>query len=227
MEFIENKKYGNLFGIYKIEHIESGKAYIGQTRVRFIERYWLHVWKLNDQSHDNSYLQRAWNKYGADAFIFSVVEICDSESVLNDLEVSYIVSARESPSGCYNMSDGGDGKRGCAMPESARKTVGEKNRAHNIGRKASLETKRKMTEQRTGKPLPKNRSNVDPDLVRRAKELILSGVSSTRAAKECNISYGVVNGLLCRHTWRDIVVDGWEEFLSNRKTYTRQPRNKE
>lgn len=226
MEFIEQERYKALTGIYKITNVESGRVYVGQTRYSFVERYWLHVWNLRHQSHANKYLQRAWEKYGESAFSFSVVEVITDFSAIDDAEIRHIGDCRNSECGCYNLADGGGGKCGVPMSERAKQIVGSKNRQHNLGKRASDQTRKKMTDIRQGVPLPKNRKNIDPALIANAKKLIMNGVSSIQAAKRCNIPYGVVNGLLCHHTWVDVVVDGWEEFLKNRSTYTRRKKEK-
>jgi group I intron endonuclease len=59
-------------GIYRILNKISGTAYIGQTSIDFIGRWNGHIRTLNKQAHRNPYLQRAWNKYGVDAFVASV-----------------------------------------------------------------------------------------------------------------------------------------------------------
>ena len=226
MEFIDSKEYQDLIGIYKIKNIINGKSYIGQTREKFIRRYWLHRWSLKENKHSNNYLQKAWNKHGEDNFEFSVVEVVTDLSVIDDREIYYISEQRKTQSGCYNLADGGGGKSGCPMSERARKIVGAKNRAHNLGKKASEDTKKKMAEKKFGVPCLSKRNNVDPELIRIAKQRIMNGQSSVAVAKELQVSYGVINGILCRHTWSDVFVDGWEDFLANRTTYTRKPKIK-
>ncbi|WP_170932616.1 NUMOD3 domain-containing DNA-binding protein [Desulfosporosinus sp. FKB] len=145
MKFINEGKYCNLLGIYKITQLSTGRIYIGQTKYRFIERYWHHVWKLKHNSHDNKYLQNVWNKYGENDFEFEVVHILKKDEDLNELEIMYIKTYDTYNNG-FNLTIGGDGKRECPMSEEAKKIVGEKNRIHNLGRRHSEETKRKMRE---------------------------------------------------------------------------------
>lgn len=75
-------------GIYCIENLINGKKYIGQS-VDMQSRWCKHKSELNRNSHDNDYLQKSWNKYGADNFKFYVVEFCDIDR-LDELEVYYI-----------------------------------------------------------------------------------------------------------------------------------------
>lgn len=54
-------------GIYCIENIRNGKKYIGQS-INVYYRWKKHKSELNNNTHDNDYLQKAWNKYGSDIF---------------------------------------------------------------------------------------------------------------------------------------------------------------
>jgi len=66
-------------GIYQIRNSISNKLYIGSAAGRdgFIGRWRLHKYQLNKECHHSIVLQRAWNKYGADAFVFEVLLYCD------------------------------------------------------------------------------------------------------------------------------------------------------
>jgi group I intron endonuclease len=60
-------------GIYEIVHISSGKKYIGSS-INVKSRLAGHRRDLKRQAHTNFRLQRAWNKHGAEAFEFRVIE---------------------------------------------------------------------------------------------------------------------------------------------------------
>ena len=60
-------------GIYKIKNEKNGKVYIGSAK-SFSQRWSSHKSSLLKQKHRNSYLQRAWIKYGESAFKFSILE---------------------------------------------------------------------------------------------------------------------------------------------------------
>lgn len=93
-------------GIYCIENISTSKKYIGQSK-HIRERWNKHKSELNNQSHFNDYLQKAWNKYGPDDFKFYVLEYC-SESQLDDKEIYYIEfhNTMDRNNG-YNLKSGG------------------------------------------------------------------------------------------------------------------------
>lgn len=65
-------------GIYRIENQINRKVYVGQAG-NLNKRYCDHVSALRRNNHDNSYLQRAWNKYEEKDFVFSILEECPAE----------------------------------------------------------------------------------------------------------------------------------------------------
>ena len=97
-------------GIYMIKNMINGKVYIGQA-VNIDKRWQEHKNDLNGNRHINTHLQRAWNKYGADNFIFNIVEECPKDE-LNDREIYYIAQykAHNMKYG-YNKTYGGESGR--------------------------------------------------------------------------------------------------------------------
>lgn len=70
-----------LSGIYRIKNIITGDCYVGSATN--IERRWkTHRNDLKKNKHCNQYLQRAYNKYGIDAFKYEIFEICPVEYLL-------------------------------------------------------------------------------------------------------------------------------------------------
>jgi group I intron endonuclease len=62
-------------GIYKITNILNNKIYIGSSKD--IQTRWRkHISLLKSTKHSNTHLQNAWIKYGENAFIIEVIEIC-------------------------------------------------------------------------------------------------------------------------------------------------------
>ena len=66
--------------IYRVEHKETGKIYIGQT-IHSMERRINHHFYKND-----TYFDRALQKYGRDAFAFSIIDSADSVEELSEKE---------------------------------------------------------------------------------------------------------------------------------------------
>lgn len=68
-------------GIYRIKNNVNGKSYIGSTR-NFRKRKSEHLRTLINNTHHSILLQRAYNKYGVENFIFEVVELCNIVELL-------------------------------------------------------------------------------------------------------------------------------------------------
>lgn len=96
-----------LCGIYCIENLINNKKYIGLSGD--IKRRWIeHLSELRRGVHINVYLQRAWEKYGEDAFQFYIVELCAEES-LGERERYYIKAYHTlSHEQGYNLTIGGE-----------------------------------------------------------------------------------------------------------------------
>ena len=60
-------------GIYCIENIKNDMCYVGKA-VDINKRFKEHKWALKQGIHFNSYLQRAWDKYGEESFKFYILE---------------------------------------------------------------------------------------------------------------------------------------------------------
>jgi len=77
-----DKGFGyNKCGIYCIKNILNDKCYIGSS-IHIYYRLRRHKSDLIRQMHANPILQNAYNKYGADSFLVSILEECDEDVVL-------------------------------------------------------------------------------------------------------------------------------------------------
>ena len=96
-------------GIYQIINVINGKKYIGQS-VNVEERMNEHLRELIKGTHGNRHLQSSFNKYGQEAFAFSILERCSVEK-LSEREIFWIAQTQSYIHG-YNMTKGGEGTRG-------------------------------------------------------------------------------------------------------------------
>lgn len=122
----------------------NSKKYIGQSNN--INYRWIHhKWCLNNNCHSNSYLQRAWNKYGEKYFKFYIIEKCDS-SLINNKEMYYIdlYKTMVSKNG-YNLDSGGN------LNKKHSEITKIKISRANTGRKVSDLTRFKISKNRKGK----------------------------------------------------------------------------
>lgn len=65
-------------GVYEIVLVADGRRYIGSA-IDIHERWRRHKKDLRGGRHHSTHLQRAWDKYGEDAFQFCVIEKCSSK----------------------------------------------------------------------------------------------------------------------------------------------------
>jgi group I intron endonuclease len=87
-------------GVYEIKNTITGLVYIGSGEN--IRRRWaLHRNLLGKGTHSNPHLQNSWNKHGADAFTFRVVEEVADPTQLIVREQAWIDSTR-----CFDRSHG-------------------------------------------------------------------------------------------------------------------------
>lgn len=93
-----------MIGIYRIRNLVNDKCYYGSAKN--IKRRWSkHKSQLKNNRHENIILQRAWDRYGEENFVFEVIEECN-ETILLATEQKYLNSNPE-----YNIgkeSSGGD-----------------------------------------------------------------------------------------------------------------------
>lgn len=125
-------------GVYKITNMVNGKIYIGSTGSKggFKKRWSYHLEGLRKNKHHSRHLQRAWNKYGEESFVFEILEIIRyftketlliREQYYLDLYKSYDVNLG------YNI---------CKIAGSS------------LGVKKTPEQIKQMSELRKGKPIP-------------------------------------------------------------------------
>ena len=113
-------------GVYMIKNILNNKYYIGSS-LNIRRRLQCHSSRLNRSTHNNLHLQSAFNKYGRKAFVFSILETCEPIiDTLTFLEQKYLDLKPE-----YNIS-----------PTAY----------SNCGYRHSLNSRKKMSKSRTGKP---------------------------------------------------------------------------
>ena len=95
--------------IYKITHIDSGKAYIGQTINKPAQR-WAQHWNYSKRAQSTGkrlyHLSSALLKYGKEAFNFEVIESNIPKEDLDAKEIAAI-SKYDTFNNGYNLNTGG------------------------------------------------------------------------------------------------------------------------
>lgn len=132
-------------GIYTITNTINGKMYIGQSKDmqgRWIE----HIHSLNGKYHENSKLQRAWNKYGKDNFKFEVLVECSKEHMHSEEHYWILLLDVRNDKYGYNIRPTNPYGKPKASEES-RKRMSE---AQKLVWKDNFERKRKLSELKKG-----------------------------------------------------------------------------
>lgn len=157
-------------GIYKITNTINNHFYIGSTKQGFKRRWHNHLLCLRKGIHNNPHLQNSYNKYGENAFVFSILEIVTipeqciifEQKYINELKPEYniLMIARENCSSSFSE------ERRKRISESSKRLKHtdefKKNlslrligntyvRGKNLG-KRSDETRLKMSKAKKGKP---------------------------------------------------------------------------
>ena len=153
-----------MIGAYKIEL--NGKCYVGSS-INLHKRQVEHYWRLKKGIHPNKHLQNAYNKYGAEKLVYSILEVTENAGEVVAIEQKYIdklnpeynirliaesnYGFRHTEETKQKMSKSGKGNphygaRGLKRSEDSKK----KTRDALIGRKRSEETKRKMRKPHKG-----------------------------------------------------------------------------
>lgn len=140
--------------IYKITHIDTKKCYIGQSISDPKTRWRRH--KCSD-----SYIGRAIQKYGQDAFVFEIIDTAETIDELNTKEIEYIEKYNSIAPFGFNIEKGG---RNASMPDHVKKIISKTHKGKTISeiqKKAisdwnknkivSSETREKIRNSRLGK----------------------------------------------------------------------------
>lgn len=102
-------------------------VYVGQTKRPLKKRITQHCYK---GKKDNSYIDRALQKYGLENFIVEVIEECETREQLNEREKFWIAALNcKYPNG-YNLKEGGANGAGYHHTAEARAKMSEKRKGH-------------------------------------------------------------------------------------------------
>jgi group I intron endonuclease len=136
-----------VMGVYQITNTVNGHVYIGSS-VDVHKRWGRHQRELRAGTHHSAYLQRAWNKYGEDAFSFILCEQCEKEHLI-EREQYYIDNVKPT----YNIAIKAKSCLGVKHTEESKQKMSEsKSGAGNpyFGKKRSDETKHKVSKSLIG-----------------------------------------------------------------------------
>ncbi len=111
-------------GVYSITNIKNKKRYIGSAVN--IERRWMqHRSELRGGYHRSRHLQRAWKKYGEDAFRFEILATCDPDDLI--AQEQFWIDAFQAADGVhgYNLSPTAKNPLGIKRTDETRKRMSD------------------------------------------------------------------------------------------------------
>lgn len=118
----------DISGIYSITNTVNGRwtKYIGSS-CEIGERFRRHKWNLGNGTHYNDHLQKSWNKYGGEAFVFQIVELVERERLL-EREQHWLDEALASAD-VYNVSASAESPMaGRSHTDEAKRKISEANK---------------------------------------------------------------------------------------------------
>ena len=201
-------------GIYQIRNTNTIDVYIGSTAVRgFVKRFKDHRSKLENQSHDNQILQRAWNKYGADVFVFEILLYCDPKDCLmyEQLTMDYYKPK-------YNINPIAGSRLGTTLSFASKQKI----RDANLGKKysdevntkkgrvrlKSLEEKQKISDglKKYYLSMQRRAAKLSIDDVYKIKQLIQIGWRNKELAERFGVKPHTISAIRHQKTWKNIHV---------------------
>lgn len=171
-------------GIYKIINNINNKFYIGSTSVSFKQRWSTHKRDLNKDIHINKHLQRAWNKYGKEFFIFEIIEVVEDKNKIIEKEQYYLDLYKP-----YDRNIGYNSYPTAGSP---------------LGSKHTIETKQKMSKtQQEIKVIGEKCSNAKftNDEVRKIRELYNNGENLNNIALLYDVKYIAIFNIVRNKTY--------------------------
>ena len=118
-------------GIYEILNTANNKWYRGQTIDDFDTRWSRHKRALNSGTHVNKHLQRAWNKYGQEAFKFTILSRC-APDFCDELEDYWIGEDYNNPAISYNKKAGGGSSAAMSEETKNKISAAKKGKSHPL-----------------------------------------------------------------------------------------------
>jgi group I intron endonuclease len=188
-------------GVYRIYHLASGKTYVGSS-TNVPDRWRVHRQGLKGGRHHSKHLQRAWEKYGEEAFEFVWLEKLPPEVELLLCREQHYMDLYEvcNPAKGYNSAKIAGSNAGNKLSPEARERIGaslrgrkqsEEHKAKKAaamrGQKRSEETRRKISDAAKKRdPATRKMSEETKALLceRRAKPPIPPEVAAQTAAEK-------------------------------------------
>lgn len=166
-----------MIGVYKIEC--NGKIYVGSSSRNIQKRWAQHCNDLRKGKHGNQRLQNAFNKYGENSLIFSIITIVESPKEVIIFEQLYIDELKP----YYNICEFAGSSLGRKASDETKKKLHDS----HIGYINTEETRIKMSKSRMGHTT----SEETKRKISEANKLYFNRPEVKQAQREYNIKFGV------------------------------------
>jgi group I intron endonuclease len=126
VKILADDSFLDLAGVYVIKNLVTRKIYVGSTK-EFWTRLRCHLSDLRRNKHRNRHLQKAWNKYGNEAFVFEILEVVSDLQQLVEVEQTWIdkLQASDERFG-YNICPNASSCLGRKFPEEMKQVISER-----------------------------------------------------------------------------------------------------
>ena len=201
-------------GVYQITNQVNGHRYIGSS-MNLGGRWPDHLSALRCGHHRNQHLQRAFDKYGEEAFIFEILECVETEGLiereqyhLDTLNPEYnILPTAGSPLGHY-----------CSLETRRRLSMSLSGERHpNYGKHRSQETRRKLSEANSGEQNPNYGKHHSAEAKQKISEALTGRHLSEEHRRKLSVArlgirpsnYGKHLSIETRHKIRESMKEYW------------------
>lgn len=217
-------------GVYQIRHLGSGKLYVGSS-IKLVVRKQEHWRLLLQGKHSNPHLQNAWNKHGADAFVFEALLYCDPKHCLmyEQISLDYLqpeynialyakapmLGRKHTQATKKRISQSNRNKHSTPLSQTHKDKIsdsvsGDRNAMYGLrdkdhpayGRKHTADELRQMGEARRGSKHPLAR--LDENQVRLIKKLLLSNKSCQEIANQFGVGRTTIGEIKAGRNWSHI-----------------------
>lgn len=197
-------------GVYRIRNTQNHKCYIGSAAGKggFAERWREHRKELRGNRHYNQHLQNAWNKYGADIFVFEPLLYCDPENCLmyEQIALDYYklgynicqvagntLGLRYSHQARTNCSRG---QRGRKHPENVKAKISQANK----NKKRSLSTRMKISKAKQGER--HHNAKLTTSQIQEIRTLLKLGIRQHIIANKFGVTQQTISKIHTYKRWR-------------------------
>lgn len=202
-------------GIYQIKNLVNGKVYIGSA-VNFKKRWDHHKFRLKKGNHHSSHLQRSWEKYGGNVFIFEIIETVEDKENLLQRE-QYYLDKYESYNHTkgYNICPKAGTTLGVVCSDETKRKISEVKKGKLkgednpfYGKKHTTEVKEKMSELKKNIVGEKHSKSKTTNEQAKQVKILLRDTSllMREIAEIVGVSFNVVSNIKRGHSWTHIQI---------------------